>query len=107
MIITADNFPEIRLAFAEIEMDSGGHLIGTVYPGDPLNLNEFDIPNSCEHLCAPAEIGLKRLRSHSEEEWSTFICGDVDIAEEIISRQGDFEEANTLLNLYFDGFEPA
>ena len=44
LIVTADAFPFLIKARTMIEEDSGGHLIGTVYPGEKLDFDRFEIP---------------------------------------------------------------
>ena len=41
MIVNCENFPELTRAFAQIEIDAGGHLLGTVYPGEKISLEEL------------------------------------------------------------------
>jgi hypothetical protein len=97
-------FPEIRLAFEAIEADSGGHLIGAVYPGQA---PDYGIPDAWMRPYAVAETGLKRLRTASAEDWETFICGEQGDQDDIRRRQGDLEEAKLLLEAYFEGWPDA
>lgn len=104
IVVTRDNFPTIRRAFDEVECDNGGHLIGTVYPGEPINLEAFEVPEKFAHLLAPAEAGLIRLWKKSQEDWLEFVCGEQGAAEAIEAKRGDLKEARQLLNAFFDGW---
>lgn len=105
LVVTAKNFPQVWAAFRLIQIDSGAHLIGTVYPGDPINLELFEVPDECTHLLTQAEAALDRLLRSSQEEWEEFVMGDYDTAAHIKYRQGDLEEAQQLLNKFFDCWE--
>lgn len=103
MIIDRDNYPTLRAAMAEIEMDNGGHLLGTVYPGEKIDLDRFRVPEAWQHLVPGAERGLARL------DWNDlvmFACGEQTEQEFIKDRQGDLAEAHLLLNDWFNGFQP-
>lgn len=101
-MITMENYPKICAAFRLIEEDNGGHLIGTVYPGEPINLYRFEVPSSHEHLVETAEIALSRLsEGHS---FVDFCIGEESEVRKIMLRQGDLEDAQVLLNSYFDKF---
>ena len=106
MIVTRNNYPDLSAAFRAIEMDNGGHLIGTIYPGERINLNEFEIPAAWEHLTAGADRGLARLKETSAADLETFVNGDMTEAEEIEKRQGDLSEARIILNAWFNGWQP-
>jgi hypothetical protein len=103
-IVDSSTFPALHAAFKEIECDNGGHLVGTVYPGTPIDLERFTVPEAWAHLVAPAEAALTRLRALSEDDWSTFITGEFSDGERIRERQGDLEEARQLLNDWFEGW---
>lgn len=104
MGIDRSNFPEVTAAFAEIECDNGGNLIGTFYPGEVISLTCFTVPPAWERLLKPAEAGLSRLRLTSEEDWQEFVCGEVGAADAIQERQGDLNDARRLLDDFFNGF---
>lgn len=104
MIIDRDNYPAIRAAMAEIEMDNGAHLIGTVYPGEKIDLERFKVPEAWQHLVSGAERGLSRLMAHSVGDFGTFVCGEQSEQEAIKERQGDLAEAHILLNDWFNGW---
>lgn len=101
MIVTRDKYPTLAEALLLIECDSGGHLIGRVYPGEAIDLEHFKVPSAWEHLVAGAELGLSHLDS---VEFETFVIGDQDIADKIEKRQDNLSEARILLNAYFDGW---
>ena len=103
--ITKDNFPELCAGFALIERDNGGHLIGTVYPDERVNLEAFEVPDGWSHLLAAAEAGLSRLRAASATDWETFIIGEERDVFDIAYRQKDLEQASILLNAFFDGWQ--
>lgn len=108
MAITKATYPELHAALVEIECDNGGHLIGAVYPGTPINLNRFKVPDAYWHLLAPAEVALARLRQTNELDWYEFVCGEETASEAIQRRQGDLMEASALLEAWFNGWpEPA
>jgi hypothetical protein len=104
-IVTKDNFPSVCASFRLIEEDNGGHLIGTVYPGERINLEAFEVPDLWEHLVSVADAALLRLKNESPEDWEIFIIGEESHSADIGRRQGDLAEASTLLNAFFDGWE--
>jgi hypothetical protein len=106
MIVERTNYPELLAAFAAIERDNGGHLIGTVYPGKKIDLDHFSIPDAWSHMVPGAERGLARLRSCGEGDWETFVVGEMSEQEAILDRQGDLVEAHILLNDWFNGWQP-
>lgn len=106
MIVENQNYPHLHAAFKAIECDSGGHLIGTIYPGTPIDLDRFKVPEAWAHLVAGAELALTRLKVTSETDLETFVVGEQSEAEEIEQRQGDLAEARILLNDYFNGWQP-
>lgn len=104
MIITATSHPALTAAFVAIERDNGAHLIGTVYPGTPINLESFTIPEAWVRLMAPAELGLQRLRADSADDFDEFLCGEATAAEALAGRRGDLAEARELLNAWFNAW---
>ena len=107
IVITKDTHPAICAAFRLIEEDNGGDLIGTVYPGEPINLDGFEIPDAFAHLVVPAEAGLARLRAMGDDfdsDWHSVVCGEVTDADFLRARQGDLDEAQRLMVSYFDGW---
>jgi hypothetical protein len=106
MIIERDNYPHLRDAFHAIEYDSGGHLIGRVYPGTPIDLERFAVPEPWAHLVAGADRGLGRLQEQGDSDFETFVIGEQSEAEAIERRQGDLAEARILLNDMFNGCQP-
>lgn len=103
-LVTSSTFPQLHAAFKEIECDNGGHLIGTVYPGEPIDLETFTVPEAWAPLLAPAEAALARLRDAGDEDLNTFVVGEMSESERIRERQGDLEEARRVLNDFFDGW---
>lgn len=107
-VVTAESHPELHRAFVAIAVDKGDHLIGTVYPGEPTDLNRFEVPEAWAALIPAAETGLGRLHGLNEvpsQDWETFVSGDEDEAAAIRVRQGDLSEAHELLNGYFNHWE--
>jgi hypothetical protein len=105
LITKASSFPNVHAAFKAIEQDNGGHLIGTVYPGTPIDLDTFGVPDAWGHLLEPAEAGLAGLRRSSEEDWETFVVGECSQQDAIRDMRGDLQEATTILNDYFNGWQ--
>lgn len=103
-IVNSSTFPNLHAAFKEIECDNGAHLIGTVYPGEPIDLDAFVVPEPWAHLLELAEAGLARLRAGGDADWVDFVIGELSESERIRERQGDLEEARKLLNDFFDGW---
>lgn len=105
-VITEISHTHIWAALRQIEIDNGGHLIGRVYPGEPVNLNEFQV-----HGYWPIDRldrinkALERLRYTSPGWWLTFVCGEETEALEIQRKQGDLAGARVLLDAYFNGRE--
>lgn len=106
MIVDSKNYPHLHAAFKEIELDSGGHLIGTVYPGTKIDLEHFKVPEAWSHLVAGADLALDRLDGMSNSDFLTFVSGEQSEAEAIERRQGDLAEARILLDDYFNGWQP-
>lgn len=105
MRVTELSHPEVVRARREIEIDNGGHLIGTVYPGEKIDLEAFEVPLAWESLLKPAELGLFALRMASPEDWKIFLIGDEVAATAIEHRRGDLGEARKLLDDWFNGFD--
>lgn len=101
MKVTAKNYPQIHAAMVEIERDNGAHLIGRVYPGEVIDLDAFDVPESRIEALPATEEGLKKL---AVDEWMTFVIGEQSEAEEIERKHG-LEVARKLLNDWFNGWE--
>lgn len=99
------NFPSVYAAFVMLECDSGGHLIGTVYPGEKKDLTEFEVPEEYAMLLPNAERALKGLIS---TDFETFVIGDYDSRRELLSShaQGNLADADELLNAFFFDWEP-
>lgn len=106
MIVQRSNYPDLREAFHVIECDSGGHLIGTRYPGQKIDMEHFEVPEAWSHLVAAADRVLSRLRLFSEDDFETFVCGEQTDMDVIEKRQGDLAEARILLDDYFNGWQP-
>lgn len=106
MIVDRNSYPNLHAAFKAIECDNGAHLIGTVYPGERINLNEFKVPDAWAHLVSGAELSLARLKERGDIDLETFVCGEQTEAEAIEVQQGDLAEARILLNDWFNGWQP-
>lgn len=105
MMIDDKSHPALTAAMRLIECDNGGHLIGTVYPGPRINLDQFEIPERWEHFIAPAEAGLARLREQNPADWENVIIGEYSEMKAIILRQGDLYEAEEILQGFFDAWQ--
>lgn len=103
-VITIRTSPALHAAFQLIEVDNGAHLIGTVYPGDKIDLDQFEVPEPWAHLVAPAEAGLARLQAAGPDDWQTFLIGEQSDQDAIRARQGDLDEAHKLLNDWFEAW---
>lgn len=106
MIVNEQNFPLLRGAFAAIERDHGAHLIGTVYPGAPIDLDNFAVPEAWAPLCAPAEAALSRLKAESADDFDAFVSGAQSEQDAIVARHGDLADAHRLINDWFCGWQP-
>lgn len=65
MLITTETHPRVCYFLKLIEMDNGGHLIGTVYPGEPKDLDRFTLPDAFDELVAQAagvQLDIERDR---------------------------------------------
>jgi hypothetical protein len=102
MRINKENFPLTTKAFRLIEIDNGGHLIGTVYPGEKHDLYEFEVPKEYANLIGSVEAGLARL---TEEELENFTQGEHTEVEEISRRSYNLSIAHHVLNRFFNGWE--
>lgn len=105
MTVVDHRFPEIQRAFEEIDNDGG---LGELILLDPLHElpdNHYIVPPSLQHLCAPAEAALARLRVRSRKDWETFLVGEQSDSEAIAKRQGDLVEAHALMEHFFNGWE--
>lgn len=103
-VITQRSSPALLAAFQLIEVDNGAHLIGTVYPGEKIELDQFEVPDAWQHLIAPAETGLSRLQAAGPDDWQTFLIGCETEQDAIRRRQGDLDEAHQLINAWFDAW---
>jgi hypothetical protein len=103
MIVNRENYPRVRDAFDLIECDSGGHLIGRVYPGKTIDFGRFEVPEAWAHLVPGAEQKLAHLIAGSETLWETFVTGEQTEAERI-EKAFDLAEARILLDGYFNGW---
>lgn len=104
--VTSETYPELHRAFLEIEMDNGGHLIGTVYPGTKIDLKCFRVPRKLWGIALEAECALTGLRrDYGEGDWHEFVCGEESAATEIEKRRGDLPQARFILNGFFNGWK--
>ena len=110
MIVTRENYPNLHAAFLEIELDNGGHHVNRIAAGqglpEPIDLEQFEVPEAWAHLASGANLALGRLQKDSADDFETFVAGDQDEAEAIEKRQGDLAEARILLNDWFNGWQP-
>jgi hypothetical protein len=113
--VTRGEFPFIVLARREVEMDSGGHLIGTVYPGERIDMNEFIVPEprwSSEQLCKVETALLWVYAVLGHEAFNTFCCGEQTEMDQMIADNreavskmrvpADLEMAHKFLDDYFN-----
>jgi len=104
MQINKRNYPAIAKAFRLIEEDNGGHLIGTVYPGEKLDLESFDVPDEHAPKLDAIERALQRILPDAER-FNTFVVGEESEHEAVMTTQGDLTDAHELLCAYFMGWE--
>lgn len=104
--VTKDSFPHLHEAFVVIECDQGGHLIGTVYPGEPIDLERFEVPVAWAHVLPRAEEGLKNLKELEPEWFKAFCNGAEHQMEAILRQQGDLDTAYRVLNDFFNDWAP-
>jgi hypothetical protein len=97
------DFPEIDRALDAIDEDTGARLIWERFP-DVRPPHPHRIPERWRALAPPAETALRRLRETSVEDWETFLTGECAAQDAVRSRQGDLEEADRLMEGYFDGW---
>ncbi len=104
--ITSSSFPAIHLAMVSVEVDNGGHLIGTVYPGEPIDLDTFVVPDAWEHLVAPAEAGLARLLADvGPDEFVDWVNGEQGESDALAAERGDLVVGSDLINAWFNDWE--
>lgn len=120
--ITRQSHPSILFARQLIEEDNGGHLIGTVYPGDKINFEELKIPGDrWSRECLQAiELALQWVAlvhgdKGIESGLYTFCNGETTETEEFIERHhalcratlppADLRMAHEFLNDYFNAWE--
>lgn len=103
--VTASTHPHLVEAMALIEEDNGGHLIGIVYPGEPIDLERFAIPAPWQALAQPAEDALAALHDAAPDDYEAFVVGDQGEVERIVAAHPGLEIARRLLNDWFDGWQ--
>lgn len=107
VIVTDENYPHIKKAMQLIKMDNGAHHIGTTYPGEPIDLNRFEVPEKFIHMLPVAEAGLRDLLTyHHPDNFETFCIGEMTEQEEIQKLDPvALREAQLLLNLWFNAWQ--
>jgi len=105
-IVTEPFFPRLHAAFRLIEADNGACLIGTIYPGKRVDLERFIVPQAWTSLLQRADRALSALRAASEEDFETFVIGEISEQDAILARRPDLTSAHKLLNNFFDGWPP-
>ncbi len=100
--ITNQTHPRICFFFCLIEKDNGGHLIGTVYPGTPINMESFEIPETWGDHLEAAERGLATLSDLGVGELA---MGEEQTALALAAKSEDIAKAYALGNAYFEGWE--
>lgn len=103
--INSENYPMLCRALRTIEEDHGGHLIGTVYPGQKIDLDSFTIPEAWEHLIPGAERALVHLMSGSAKLFDDFVAGEQSDQETILANYPALSEAHILIGDWFNGFQ--
>lgn len=108
--LTNRTHPGILAAVRLIEEDNGGHLIGTLYPGEPLDLNTLMIPVKHRAFADEVEPALLALRNeHRLQEdghpFYIFCCGAEHDSRPIMDARPGLQRAHEFLNLWFDGWE--
>jgi hypothetical protein len=104
--VTALTAPTLHASFLQIITDSGGHLIGTVYPGEKIDIETIKVPAAWGPLIQRADETLTSLRMQDQEEWLTFVIGEQSEQEAIFKKHGNLQEAKTLLTDFFNGWQP-
>jgi hypothetical protein len=107
MIVTENTHPALHGALVRLETDNGGHLLGTVYPGDPVNLNAIVIPFPWELMVSQAEAALAGLKLRSVQDYETVACGERSDMEALVKRYPELCAAARILEACFDGFPSA
>jgi len=106
MKITKESHPALAFAFEEIERDNGGHLIGTVYPGEAPDLEAFVIPDVWAPLVPAAEAALAALREpENDRTFIDFVVGPQHEQDAIYLERGNLDEAKQLLNAFFNDWQ--
>jgi hypothetical protein len=101
--VTKENYPHVCRAFRMIEEDNGGHLIGTVYPGEAVDLERFTVPAAWVKLLDSANLSLGAL---SDADIDTFTCGaDHEVEALIAAGDQGLRNAHDLLCVWFNGWE--
>ena len=99
--ITNLSHPNLVTAMRAIEVDNGGHLIGTVYPGNPIDLDRFVVPFDVAHLLAPAERALGNLRTIMPDEFDIFATGEDTERKRIVAANPDIEAADLVIETFY------
>lgn len=105
IFVTKESHPCLHEIMVMIEEDNGGHLIGTVYPGTPIDLERFEIPDGWVSEVAPAEAALAKLKASHPEEFETFAIGEHTEIERLIEQHADLRVASQLLEDWFDDWQ--
>jgi hypothetical protein len=120
MHITRQSHPSIILARQLVEEDNGGHLIGTVYPGDKINFEALDVPDrwtreqlqsvelalqwvALVHGDKGIESGLYNFCNGEQGEIETFIEANADTCASTLP-PADLRLASKFLNDYFNAW---
>lgn len=104
MNVTKKTFPALHKAFVLIEHDNGGHLIGTVYPGERKNLRSFPVPAPWQMRAKKAEVGLRSIVD-DPELFDNFVIGEESEQEMLLAMHPELKYAQEVLNAYFNGWE--
>lgn len=117
--ITSETHPYVIHAMRLVEEDNGGHLIGTVYPGDPIDMTRMDVPDGFMEKAHEAEGALKRFveeqgrgigdLTEMGQPFYTFVIGGENGEEDtlaIISVNPYLQVASDFINLWFNAWEP-
>jgi hypothetical protein len=115
MLINWMTHPLLAYARHLVEKDNGGHLIGTVYPGEKIDFLQFTVPPGrwkAEDLWS-AELALRWfLLTQGEEEFYDFCNGDQTEIDEVIKElsppdNASLALAHKFLDDYFNGWSDA
>lgn len=103
ILVTAQSYPALHAALKMIEVDNGGHLIGTLYPGEKIDLENFQVADMHRDQLDKAELVLAVLKSASAEHFEAFVVGEYACQVLVAEKYLGLSTVHDLLNDFFDG----